>query len=85
MAEIMPVGIGTTDQNTVLLDDTEPGRCLSSSGEGSLPALCAEGGKHRGAFGGNTGAAGKDVESDALTEENLADWAADGSAVLDGI
>lgn len=85
MAQIVPVGIRTTDQNTVLLNDTESRRGLPGSGESSLPALCAEGGKHRSAFGGDTGAAGEDVKSDALTEEDLADWAADGGAVVDGI
>lgn len=85
MAQVVPVGVGTTDQNAVFLDNAESRRCLSGSSKSSLPALCAEGGKHGGALGRDTGAAGQDVESDALAEEDLADWAADGGAVVDGV
>lgn len=45
----------------------------------------AQGGNKGGTLGCDAGAAGEDVEGDALAEEDLADGAADGGAMLDRV
>ena len=85
MTQIVAVGVCSTDQDTVFLHDSEAGCCFPCTGESSLPALGAEGSQHRGTFCRNAGAAGEDVQSDALAEEDFPDGAADGRAVLDGV
>lgn len=82
-AQVVAVGVGAADEEAVFLDDAEAGGCLAGAGECALPAVGAQGGHERGALGCDAGAAGEDVEGDALAEEDLADGAADGGALFD--
>lgn len=81
-AQVVAVGVGAADEEAVFLDDAEAGRGLAGAGEGTLPAVGAQGRHEGGALGCDAGAAGEDVESDALAEEDLTDRAADGGAVF---
>lgn len=82
MTQVMPMRIRPSNQHPVFLNNPEPRRGLPCSRERALPAVRAEGRDEGVAFGGDAGAAGKDVEADTLTEEDFADWAADGGAVV---
>lgn len=82
-AQVVAVRVRTTNEDTVFLNDTEAGCGLACSCEGPLPPVGAERCNHRGALASDAGAAGEDVQGDALAEEDLADGAADGGAVLD--
>jgi hypothetical protein len=80
----MTVGISTSDENTVLLDDTETWSGLACSSQRSLPAMRAEDAHKRRALGRDAGAAGENVQPNALTEEDLADGSSNGSALFNG-
>lgn len=84
-AEVVAVGVGAADKKAVFLDDAEARRGLAGAGERALPAVGAQGGNKGGTLGCDAGAAGEDVEGDALAEEDLADGAADGGAMLDRV
>lgn len=82
MAQIVPVRIGSSNQDTILFDNPETRCRLAGSSEGTGPAVCTEGGEQGGGFGCDAGAAGEDVQGNALAEEDLTNWAADGGAVV---
>lgn len=81
----MTVGVGTTDEDTVFLNDTETGGRLAGAGQGTGPAVGAESSNEGGTLGCDSGAASEDIEGDAFTEEDFTDGAADGGAMCDGI
>lgn len=82
MAQIVTMGIRPANQHAIFFHHPEPGRCLAGTGQGTLPAVGAQSPDESGAFGGDAGTAGEGVEGDAFTEEDFANGAADGGAVV---
>lgn len=79
----MSVWIGPAGEHPVFLNQPETRRCLPSSRQNTLPSLGTQGSEHRGTLTGDTGAPCEDVERYALAQEDLANGAAYGGAVLD--
>lgn len=76
-AQVHAVGVGAADQHAVLLNEAETGSRLARAGENSLVSRSADAPDEVAAAAGDTGTAGKGVESDALAEEDAADGSAD--------